>query len=104
MDEYLESLKDAALWIKFLVLAVTAPIWIPAVKVFWAEVQQALADDGGLFGTAAPRAAAKRPPELDPWRSVPLGSAEARGQRPGSGGAGRGARGPARRAPLRRRL
>jgi len=36
--------------LKYLILALTAPIWMPFLKALWEELEHALRDQGGLFG------------------------------------------------------
>ncbi|MDP6539936.1 MAG: hypothetical protein QF903_04985 [Planctomycetota bacterium] len=35
---------------RYLLLALTAPLWVPFVKAVWEELNRALRDDGGVFG------------------------------------------------------
>ena len=35
---------------RYLLLALTAPLWIPFVKAIWEELNRALRDEGGVFG------------------------------------------------------
>jgi hypothetical protein len=67
----LSSLWNARTWIQLLALLVTAPFWWPIARVLWAELQEALAPEGGLFGLRPRRAVARRPRGLDPFESLP---------------------------------
>lgn len=70
------------MWAKIVIIAVTAPIWIPVAKIFWREIQEALAEDGGFLGTWKAAQRTTREPGFDPWLSVPRagrGPAERRG-------------------------
>jgi hypothetical protein len=35
---------------KLLILAVTAPLWVRVLRALWAEMNEALEPEGGLFG------------------------------------------------------
>ncbi|MAF66795.1 MAG: hypothetical protein QF410_15670 [Planctomycetota bacterium] len=35
---------------RYLLLALTAPLWVPFAKAVWEELNRALRDDGGVFG------------------------------------------------------
>ena len=37
--------------VKYTLLVMTAPIWWPFLKALWEELRDALADDGGIFGS-----------------------------------------------------
>lgn len=37
---------------KLMVLGISAPMWIPILKELWKEVNESLAEDGGVFGEA----------------------------------------------------
>jgi hypothetical protein len=42
--------------VKYTLLALTAPVWLPFAKALWREINDALRDEGGLLG-ATPTAA-----------------------------------------------
>jgi len=41
-----------ALLFKFILIAATSPAWYPFLKAVWQEFNQAMADEGGVFGRA----------------------------------------------------
>ncbi len=81
MQNYFQSLGTADMWLKILLVAMTAPIWIPVAKVFWREIQEALADDGGFLGTWKAGQGTTREPGLDPWVNVPRHGGASSGRR-----------------------
>ncbi|MFT4711122.1 MAG: hypothetical protein ACJAZ8_001334 [Planctomycetota bacterium] len=55
---FLAAAKESAgpAWIatvtKLVVLGISAPMWIPILKELWKEVNESLAEEGGIFGEA----------------------------------------------------
>ncbi len=82
LDDFLNLL------VKGLLVLVTAPLWYPLVKAVWEEFNEAMAEEGGLFGrqpTAREledvrRARATRPDPLvnEPWSDRERARDEAR--------------------------
>ena len=66
----ISSLGNAESWIKLLLVLVTAPIWWPIARSLWQELQEALAPEGGVFGTRPRRPVAPRPTGQDPFESL----------------------------------
>ena len=69
--------------VKYAVIVLGAPFWLPFVKALWEELNESLADEGGLFGEepdaeelARMRAEAPRetPMVSDPWDKPMRGS------------------------------
>jgi len=88
--------------LRYLIVLLTAPIWLPFVKALWQELERALRDEGGMFGRV-PSLAEKERIEAanalleDPLLSEPrLAPGERAGSRSRAAGTGR-ALGPARR-------
>mgnify|MGYP003656307014 CR=1 FL=1 len=44
---------------KLMVLGISAPMWIPILKELWKEVNESLAEEGGVFGDVPDEKAAK---------------------------------------------
>ncbi len=43
---------DAVALIKYTLLLLATPIWLPFIKELWVEFNMAMREDGGLFGQA----------------------------------------------------
>jgi len=76
---------------KLLVVAILAPAWLPVLKELYKEVNESLADEGGLFGEApkadeAAKLERQRRIKRESLISVPLGQED----KQGSQGSGRG--------------
>ncbi len=71
MEQYLQSLGNFDIWVKVVLGTLTAPLWIPAFRTIWSEMQNALAEDGGFLGRSETKEITRRPPELDPFLNVP---------------------------------
>jgi hypothetical protein len=41
--------------VKYAILALTAPLWIPFIKALWTTLDDSLRDEGGLMGEAPTR-------------------------------------------------
>ena len=82
--------------VRILVIVLAAPIWWPVAKAMWAELNEGLASEGGLFGTGEVRQTARH--EGLGWQSMPRGVQQLGrlGRRPLPAGG--------RRAGARRRL
>ena len=85
---------DNAAIIKYTLLLVTAPIWVPFVKALWQELNDALREEGGVFGKELSRDQLdeiRREIEDEEERLVnePLAHLRAREQAPGAGGGAR---------------
>lgn len=39
-------------FVKYFVLLLAAPFWVPFMKKIWAEIENALREEGGVFGRA----------------------------------------------------
>ncbi|MFT5050120.1 MAG: hypothetical protein ACI8QZ_001514 [Chlamydiales bacterium] len=39
-----------ATFLKYLILLLSAPVWLPFLRALWDELENALRDQGGLFG------------------------------------------------------
>ncbi len=77
---FFESLWNPESYLKLLFLLVTSPFWWPIVAAMGREVKEALAPEGGLFGTEKKRPTAARPPSIDPFLNIPLSEWRARGE------------------------
>lgn len=93
---------DNATIVKYLLLALTAPIWLPVLKALWVEVDRMLLEDGGVFGRPpsakeVEELRAERAGRPDPLVNEPL----ARESAPRAGGAAAAAGGAPRRTGFR---
>ena len=69
-----EEFFNAATLLKMVVLALAYPLWGPAAKAMWQELQDALAPEGGVYGKREKRSEIHRAPGQDPWLNIPLAS------------------------------
>ncbi len=72
--------------LRWVVLAVLAPLWWPFVRILWKDFNDTLADEGGIFGRAPgirerQRIEAEKASRPDPLVSEPWARAAERGKR-----------------------
>jgi hypothetical protein len=95
-QELLDSLFEFETYAKIGMVLATAPIWWPTLKLFWREMDDALAPDGGFLGARPPAEVPRRALGLDPWHNVPHSTRRSAQNVAASGtslrGASRGAR------------
>lgn len=59
-------------WVQIVLLALTAPMWLPIVRGLLQELREVLAPEGGVYGTQTPRPIRPPAPGEDPFAKVPL--------------------------------
>ena len=85
--------------VKYLILLLTMPWWLPFMKALWQELNDALREQGGLFGdepSATKLAEIRREIAMEEERVINEPIAHARAQRESSEGTYAPAGGPAR--------
>lgn len=97
------------LLLKLLVVILATPLWLPFAKAIWEEFNEALADEGGLFGRAPTgkeqaEIEERRLDREDPLVHEPWPSAEERmaGRRQMGGKSSEGSQGASKRGTERR--